>query len=89
MSLLNRGVIALIRRYQATGGSRRWFGTQCNFDPTCSEYTRQAIERDGLLAGLRLGLARIRRCRHPDVGEPIPDPLPPRSEHAEPGRHRT
>ncbi len=36
----------------------------CVFYPTCSEYTRQAIEKYGLLKGCYLGFLRILRC-HP------------------------
>jgi len=36
----------------------------CRFTPTCSEYTRQAIERYGALTGLVMGLKRLSRC-HP------------------------
>ncbi len=36
----------------------------CRFRPTCSEYTYQAIERYGIMAGSWLGLKRIMRC-HP------------------------
>ena len=34
----------------------------CRFTPTCSEYTRQAIERYGFRRGTYMGLRRILRC---------------------------
>lgn len=38
--------------------------SHCRFIPTCSEYTRQAIEHYGISKGLFLGIKRILRC-HP------------------------
>lgn len=35
---------------------------KCKFYPTCSEYTRQAIEKYGVLKGLILGIYRVLRC---------------------------
>jgi hypothetical protein len=34
----------------------------CKFYPTCSEYTKQAIEKYGSLKGIFLGINRILRC---------------------------
>lgn len=34
----------------------------CKFYPTCSEYTKQAIEKYGALKGGLLGVYRIIRC---------------------------
>ena len=34
----------------------------CKFYPTCSEYTKQAIEKYGALKGTILGIYRILRC---------------------------
>ena len=34
----------------------------CKFYPTCSEYTKQAIEKYGAIKGIRLGIWRILRC---------------------------
>jgi putative membrane protein insertion efficiency factor len=40
------------------------FGPACRFNPTCSDYTYQAIEKYGVVKGGWLGLKRIARC-HP------------------------
>lgn len=37
-------------------------GNHCRFTPTCSEYTKQAIEKYGVLKGIKLGFKRILRC---------------------------
>ncbi|MBV8970689.1 MAG: membrane protein insertion efficiency factor YidD [Sphingomonadaceae bacterium] len=47
----------------------------CRFQPTCSTYAIQAIERHGPVRGLWLGTKRICRC-HPWGGhgdDPVPD----------------
>lgn len=75
-SLAAKWALAAIRRYQRGGGSRRYFNIECNFSPTCSEYTRQAIIRYGFRKGVVLGWQRIRRCNDPDCVEHRDDPLP-------------
>lgn len=37
-------------------------GVHCKYHPTCSEYTKQAIEKYGVLKGSFLGFKRIARC---------------------------
>lgn len=37
-------------------------GIHCKFEPTCSEYAKQAIEKYGAIKGSILGLKRILRC---------------------------
>jgi hypothetical protein len=54
-------LISLIRLYQITLSP--FFGQQCRFTPSCSEYTRQAIERYGASRGSWLGIRRIVRCQ--------------------------
>lgn len=67
---------AWIRRYQRRGGGLETFRVDCNFTPSCSEYTRQAVLRFGSCRGLLLGWRRIRRCTDPDCVHPVPDPVP-------------
>jgi hypothetical protein len=54
--------IGLVRLYQQT--ISRLLPSSCRFHPSCSEYTRQAIERYGLSRGVWLGVKRLSRC-HP------------------------
>ena len=37
-------------------------GHHCKYYPTCSEYTKQAIEKYGAIKGTVKGLKRILRC---------------------------
>ena len=58
-------LIRLIEMYQKH--ISKWLESKninCKFYPTCSEYTKQAIERFGLLKGGLLGVKRICKC-HP------------------------
>ena len=35
---------------------------RCKYYPTCSEYTKQAIEKYGIIKGCCLGIRRIIKC---------------------------
>ncbi len=35
----------------------------CRFEPTCSEYTKQAVEKCGAVKGTWMGVKRILRCQ--------------------------
>ena len=51
-----------------------WLGSACRFEPTCSVYALQALEKYGATGGSYLTIRRLARC-HPwcDGG---PDPVP-------------
>lgn len=58
-----------------------YFFINCKFYPTCSEYTKEAIERFGVLKGGYLGVKRFLRC-HPFSSGGY-DPLSPQSSRKE------
>lgn len=64
----------LIKIYQYTLSPL--LGHHCRFFPTCSQYTLEALETYGIVAGSYLGLKRICRCHPLCQGgvDPLPDP---------------
>lgn len=76
---MSRKIVAsIITLYQRTlSPDHSWlrvFGGACRFHPTCSEYTKQAVLRFGVLRGIGLGLKRVSRCHPLNAGgyDPIP-----------------
>ncbi|MBP6125817.1 MAG: membrane protein insertion efficiency factor YidD [Leptotrichiaceae bacterium] len=55
-------LIFLINLYQKFFSGK--LGRLCRFYPTCSEYSKQAIIKYGVIKGLFLSLKRISKC-HP------------------------
>ena len=78
--------LLLIRIYQRLLSPL--LGYCCRFEPTCSEYAREALERHGVVRGLGLTILRLRRCRPGYAGgdDPVPGeeyfhlPVFPRAE---------
>jgi putative membrane protein insertion efficiency factor len=67
--------LVLIRLYQHTFSHIfRFFGAECRFYPSCSEYSRQAFEKHRFIKGFGLSVRRISRC-HPWGGSGI-DEIP-------------
>jgi len=55
-------VILLLRFYKR--GISPFLPSACRYYPTCSEYMLNAVEKYGVLKGMRLGIGRLLRC-HP------------------------
>jgi uncharacterized protein len=71
-----RALIGLVRAYRLVLSP--WLGSACRFEPTCSAYALEALDRHGALGGSYLTLHRLARC-HPwcNAGcDPVPEVLP-------------
>jgi putative membrane protein insertion efficiency factor len=66
-------------QYSLSLGVGRWLwpGGVCRFEPTCSNYMHQALQRWGW-RGVIVGLKRIMRCHpfSPGGFDPLPSQLP-------------
>ena len=70
--MIQRLLIGLVRGYRLLLSPM--LGPVCRFEPTCSAYALEALERHGAGAGSYLTVARIVRC-HPWCAGGI-DPVP-------------
>ncbi|MDD3952545.1 MAG: membrane protein insertion efficiency factor YidD [Lentisphaeria bacterium] len=73
MNIFQKILLGLIGFY------RRWLSilkpSCCRFQPSCSEYARQAVIRHGCFRGILLSLWRVARC-HPFYHGSVYDPVP-------------
>ena len=68
--------VMLIRFYQYAL-SPYLGGSKCRFTPTCSEYSKESINRYGIIQGLKLSILRLIRCNPLSKGgfDPVPDKI--------------
>ncbi|OGO76792.1 MAG: membrane protein insertion efficiency factor YidD [Clostridiales bacterium GWB2_37_7] len=66
-------LIFLIRLYQVFISPL--LGGNCRFAPTCSHYAIQAINKHGVIVGIKLAAIRISKCHpfNPGGYDPVPD----------------
>jgi len=65
-------LLVLIRAYRKAVSP--FLGRSCRFDPSCSRYAQEAIERYGAWRGLGLSIGRLCRCHpwNPGGHDPVP-----------------
>ena len=65
-------LVALVKSYQLALSP--FFGQQCRFTPTCSQYAIEAFQIHGSAKGLMLTVKRISRCHpwHTGGHDPVP-----------------
>ncbi len=70
MSPLAHVLSWLVKGYRLTLSP--WLGNSCRYDPTCSAYALEALQRHGGIKGGWLAAKRIGRC-HPWGGSGVDD----------------
>lgn len=75
-SLPARVLMAPVRAYRFLLSP--WLGSACRFEPTCSRYALDALERHGAASGSLLAAGRVLRCHPWCAGglDPVPDAQP-------------
>ena len=70
-----RVYVAGVHAYQAVGRPLLEGRVQCRYEPTCSEYSIEAVRRFGIRRGLEMTVRRVRACKT-DVPLGTVDPVP-------------
>lgn len=76
-------LISLIRLYQVTLSP--YLGTNCRYQPSCSNYAKEAILTHGAIKGSYLAIRRLSTC-HPWGGMGY-DPVPKKHHHSTTHNH--
>lgn len=63
-------VVLFVLVYQRIAPER--MRRSCRFEPTCSNYMLQAIDKYGFWCGFFKGIGRLFRCRYPNGGVDLP-----------------
>lgn len=58
--LPQQGLMTLVKGYRLL--LKPWLGNACRFEPTCSAYALQALDRHGAVVGSTLAAGRVLRC---------------------------
>jgi len=74
--MVREALMGLVRAYRLLLSP--WLGSACRFEPTCSAYSLQALEKHGAAAGTYLTVARLLRCHPWCAGghDPVPEEAP-------------
>jgi putative membrane protein insertion efficiency factor len=83
MMIVSRLLGGLVRLYQLAVSP--YLPMSCRYQPTCSSYARQALERFGPVKGSWMALCRIARC-HPwsrHGYDPVPEAEHDQRSHGE------
>jgi len=59
-----------------------FFGQQCRFHPTCSQYAIEALEQHGAIRGFYYTVRRLLRCNPWHAGGYDPVPCKTHSNHS-------
>jgi putative membrane protein insertion efficiency factor len=72
MNIIARILISMIKAYQVLLSP--FFGQQCRFYPTCSQYALETINKHGAIVGSYYAVRRLLRCHpwHAGGHDPIP-----------------
>ncbi len=73
--MMRAALMALVKAYRLLLSP--WLGSACRFEPTCSAYALQALERHGAAAGTYLTVGRLARCHPWCAGGTDPVPMAP------------
>ena len=69
--MIKKFLIKTIRLYQLILSPL--LGSNCRFEPTCSQYFIEAVEMNGVLKGSVMGIKRLLKCHpwHPGGFDPV------------------
>ncbi len=58
--MMKKAVICAVKIYQRYAPEE--LRNKCRFEPSCSDYMLMAIEKYGLIKGVKMGINRLKRC---------------------------